>query len=591
MNALRVSVVIIWLAAAVSVAAFAQGALGLLTDSDPVGGNTFATASCFAGDTGFLNPSAEAADSGGDGDGFESLPTNGFADGSGVASSLDGAGDRHRYYAFGVSLDSSCVIAGIEVQLDWYLDDTLGTNDMDVELSWDGGTSWTAAKTDTVASTSEHTTVLGGLSDTWGHAWTASELSDANFRVRLTSNSTDSTRDFFLDWVPVKVHYVTPIFCVSGDTGLLDPAAEAADGGGNGSGFEISPTNAFVDDAAYGSNIDGAGDRHRYYDYGISFDSGCNVVGIEARLDWWLDSTAQTSSMSVELSWDGGTSWTESKTDAVESASEHTTVLGNSSDTWGRSWTASELNDANFRVRLTSNSSKNTRDFFLDWVSVKVHYVAPPSNAVSILDAWTIGTTHAVSAGTDRLLLVGVYGEDSGVIDSVNTVTWGGQTLTEINEATVGGGYSNLVWLGYLNDAGIAAASGSTIVATWSGTMPNESVLYAAVTLESVDQTTPSGGSSTGSSTSASTVQIASSLSVDTSDMTVYVTGTGEQGRTHTANTGYTEGTEQDSGGVGQVASNATKAITANGGEQPTATWSGTNNRLAIIGAVINVAP
>ncbi len=93
------------------------------------------------------------------------------------------------------------------MRLDWWLDDILDTNSMDVELSWDGGTSWTAPHTDTVESTTEHTTVLGGASDTWGHAWTPAELSNTNFRVRLTSNSSGSTRDFFLDWVPVKVYY------------------------------------------------------------------------------------------------------------------------------------------------------------------------------------------------------------------------------------------------------------------------------------------------------------------------------------------------------------------------------------------------
>ena len=214
------------------------------------------------------------------------------------------------------------------------------------------------------------------------------------------------------------------------------------------------------------------------------------------------------------------------------------------------------------------------------------------ASSVRIIDAWTTGTTHTVSAGANRLLLVGVYGEDSGVINSINTVTWGGQTLTEIGEATVGTGYSNLVWMGYLDEAGIAAASGSTIVATWSGTTPNESVLYTAVTLENVDQTTPIGDSSTGTNTSASTVQVASALNVSADDMAAYVTVSGEQGRTHTADTGYTEGTEEDSGGVGQVASNATKGITAGGTEQPTATWSGgANVRLGIVGAVINMAP
>jgi len=376
-NALRASAAIIWLTAAVMVAAFAQSAVGLFTESDPVGGNTFATADCFAGDSGFLDPSAGAADSGGDGNGFESSPTNGFTDGSGVASNIDGAGDRHRYYNYGVPLGSACVIDGIEVQLDWYLDSALGTNDMDVELSWDGGTSWTAAKTDTVESTVEHTTVLGGAIDTWGRSWTVSELSDANFRLRLTSNSTDSTRDFFLDWVPLKVH-VSSSVCTSGDTGFLDPSADGADSGGDGDGFEISPTNAGADDAAYASNINGRDDRHRYYNYGISLGS-CNVVGIEARLDWWLDSTSQTSSMSVELSWDGGTSWTAAKTDATETDIEHTAVLGGAADNWGRAWTAAEVSDANFRLRITSNCSGannpcNARDYFLDWAPIKVYY-------------------------------------------------------------------------------------------------------------------------------------------------------------------------------------------------------------------------
>ncbi len=763
---------------------------------------TVSVAPCTVGDTGFLSPSAEAADTGGDGNGFELNPTNAFADGGGNASNINGSADRHRYYDYGISIGGSCAIAGIEVRLDWWLDGTAGTNTMDVELSWDGGTSWTSAQTDTQETTTEHTVVLGSPTDAWGRSWTASELSDANFRVRITTNSTNSNRDFFLDWVPVKVYYepravtildawttglthtvsagdnrlllfavgyengsdpgvsavtyggqaLTPIIadvagtttvgrvelwylneagiaaasgntfsvtwggtapsdpmyaaatyenvsqsnpisdsasnstdastpnpitatvnvtdgdmavaaaiagndgsyawgggwtegtdqtsgstttmssaenaatlsstdtasathsgpnrqaivaavlspaqasCTAGDTGFLDASAEAADTGGDGNGFELNPTNAFADGGGNASNINGAADRHRYYDYGISIGGRCAIAGIEVRLDWWLDSTSATSSMSVELSWDGGTSWTSAQTDTQETTTEHTVVLGGPTDTWGRTWSVGEFSNVNFRVRITSNSSgfgSGSRDFFLDWVPVKVYYEPPPpAGAVAILDAWTTGTTHAVSAGTNRLLLVGVYGEDSGVIASINTVTWGGQTLTEIGEATVGTGYSNLVWMGYLNEAGIAAASGSTIVATWSGTTPNESVLYAAVTLQNVDQTTPIGDSSPGTATSASTVQIASVLNVSAGDMAAYVTVSGEQGRTHTPDTGYTEGTEEDSGGVGQVASNATRVISSAGTEQPTATWSGgANVRLGIVGAVINMAP
>ncbi len=386
-----------------------RATLALFTDTASVPANTFTTAAsfgCTAGDTGLLNPTAQAADTGGDWNGFEFNPTNAYADGGGNASNYDGAGDRHRYYNYGVSVGANCAIKGIEVRLDWWLDSTIfSTSSMSVELSWDGGTSWTAAKTDTQETTTEHTVVLGGSTDTWGHAWTVAQLSDANFRVRVTSNSDSGFRDFFLDWVPVKVYYEPQAPCVAGDTGLLNPTAQVADTGGDWNGFEFNPTNAYADGGGNASNYNGAGDRHRYYNYGVSVGANCAIKGIEVRLDWWLDSTFGTSSMSVELSWDGGTSWTAAKTDTQETTSEHTVVLGGSTDTWGHAWTVAELGDANFRVRVTSNSDSSFRDFFLDWVPVKVYY-GPPSTCTTyvstdvpkaIPDLGTVSSTLTVS--------------------------------------------------------------------------------------------------------------------------------------------------------------------------------------------------
>jgi hypothetical protein len=162
--------------------------------------------------------------------------------------------------------------------------------------------------------------------------------------------------------------------CTAGDTGFLNPSAQAADTGGNGDGFETDPTYAFADDSLYALNANGAGDRHRYYDYSISIPSGCSIKGIEARLDWWLQSTTGTNGMSVELSWNGGTSWTTAKTDSTQTTSEHTATLGSSTDTWDRTWTPDELSDANFRARVTSNSDQSWMDFYLEWVPVKVYY-------------------------------------------------------------------------------------------------------------------------------------------------------------------------------------------------------------------------
>lgn len=168
---------------------------------------------CTAGDTGFLNPTAQAADTGGDGDGFELNPTDAFADGTASASNIDGDDDNHRFYNYGISIPASCVIAGFEVRLDWWLDAVNGNNKLQVDLSWDGGSSWTTSKTDSQEPTTETTVIFGGPADDWGKGgWTAAEVSDANFRLRVATTCAGNTsncgpRDYFLDWIPVKVHY------------------------------------------------------------------------------------------------------------------------------------------------------------------------------------------------------------------------------------------------------------------------------------------------------------------------------------------------------------------------------------------------
>jgi len=155
---------------------------------------------------------------------------------------------------------------------------------------------------------------------------------------------------------------------------LRNPTQQAADTGGDGNGFEVNPTNAFTNDGHPAVNKDGPGDRHRFYGYGLAIPAGCALKGIEVMLDWKLDSTSGTSSMSVELSSDGGVTWTAAKTDAQETSSYHQATLGGSADLWGRSWTRADLDDGNFRVRVRCDSTAAGRDFYLDWVPVRVTY-------------------------------------------------------------------------------------------------------------------------------------------------------------------------------------------------------------------------
>ncbi len=154
------------------------------------------------------------------------------------------------------------------------------------------------------------------------------------------------------------------------------PTAGAPATGGDGNGFEQTPSGAFADAGVSAGNIDGAGDRHVFSGYGLGsvVPSGATVTGIEVRLDWWLDKTRGVNALGVELSSDGGANWTSAKTEGVEATRERTGVLGGANDTWGRTWTTADLADPGFRVRVTSQSDIATRDFFLDWVPVTIHY-------------------------------------------------------------------------------------------------------------------------------------------------------------------------------------------------------------------------
>lgn len=134
---------------------------------------------------------------------------------------------------------------------------------------------------------------------------------------------------------------------------------------------------------------------------------------------------------------------------------------------------------------------------------------AAVNSAVSSLD--TIGlivqgadlTTGslAVSAGTNRLLIV-ITGWEHSVIRTADSVAYGGQSMTLAKAEGAGATNSVGISLWYLNDAGIAAASGTAIVPTFSGSI-TDGVLFAGSLQNVSDQSTPVGNSGSNTTTSA----------------------------------------------------------------------------------------
>jgi probable HAF family extracellular repeat protein len=167
--------------------------------------------------TGLRSPTANAADSGGDGNGFGTSAENAHADdaltavdtnsGSGTSTSCTSAAkDKHRFYNYGITLPAGVNVKGIEVRLDAKVDSTSSSPKMCAQLSFDGGATWTTAKSTATLSTSMRTFTLGSATDLWGRAWMPAEFTDASFRVRIINVSSSTSRDFSLDWAAVRVH-------------------------------------------------------------------------------------------------------------------------------------------------------------------------------------------------------------------------------------------------------------------------------------------------------------------------------------------------------------------------------------------------
>jgi hypothetical protein len=170
--------------------------------------------------TGFLSPSANAAQtsSAGDNNGYQTGPANAYANDSSVAtdtnsgtntntSCTNSGKDNHRYYNYNFNIPATAMIKGIQVRLDARADATSGSPKICVQLSWNGGTTWTTAKSTTNLGTTEATYTLGSISDTWGRTWTASNFSNANFRIRVIDVASNTSRDFYLDYIAVNVTY------------------------------------------------------------------------------------------------------------------------------------------------------------------------------------------------------------------------------------------------------------------------------------------------------------------------------------------------------------------------------------------------
>jgi hypothetical protein len=251
-------------------------------------------------------------------------------------------------------------------------------NDLDLEVTAPGGTVYRG------------NVFSGGWSASGGSADRRNNVENVYIQSAAAGTWTVTVRGFNVPSGPQPYALVvdgaaTLTVPPPSNTGLLGPTTNASETGGDNNGFQTNPANAHTDNATFavdtnsGSNSNtsctNAGkDKHRFYNYGFSIPSGATIKGVTVRLDARADATGGAPRMCVQLSWDGGTTWTAAKTTATLTTSEASYILGGALDTWGRTWSDTNFSNANFRVRVINVASNSSRDFSLDWVAVQVDY-------------------------------------------------------------------------------------------------------------------------------------------------------------------------------------------------------------------------
>jgi len=256
---------------------------------------------------------------------------------------------------------------------------TTGGNSIPATLFLSGNAPAGGAKVTLSSSNTGAAQVPASVTVPAGQGW-------ANFTITTSAVSADTSVTITGSYGATQTAIITVMAAAAAtNTGLLNPTANAPGSAGDGNGFEVNPGNAMADDAlnAVDNNSGTASstsctstarDKHQFFNYGITLPSGAAVKGIEVRLDSRVDDTAGSPRMCVELSWDGGISWTAPLATSTLSTSMRSRTLGGAANTWGRAWTPAELSNGNFRVRITNAANSTSRDFTLDWVAVRVSY-------------------------------------------------------------------------------------------------------------------------------------------------------------------------------------------------------------------------
>ncbi len=123
--------------------------------------------------------------------------------------------------------------------------------------------------------------------------------------------------------------------------------------------------------------VNSNGQRQTYYDFNFNIPEDSKILGIEVILNAWnaFASSSGPAFVKTSLSSTGGSTWTGEYTTSslTTSFGSNIYILGGKSDLWGRSWTAGDFSDSNFRLLLKGEVGFLAR-INLNALAIRVYY-------------------------------------------------------------------------------------------------------------------------------------------------------------------------------------------------------------------------
>lgn len=142
-----------------------------------------------------------------------------------------------------------------------------------------------------------------------------------------------------------------------------------------------SATNVYEWDLTEATATDAENKTHVFSDFNIEdsvpIGASPTIDGIRVGFNGSrVSTTSWTPKAQVELSWNNGSSWSSVRSTAAWTTTSQNLHAGSPTDGWGRTWSASELDDLQVRVKFVCTPSTwcPTKDWYLDHLSVRVFW-------------------------------------------------------------------------------------------------------------------------------------------------------------------------------------------------------------------------